>query len=58
MIPKKAHVIWLGGKEIPKKEYLFIDRNKSVLKDYDFKIWKDEEIKDLISVLVPLLYES
>ena len=49
MIPKKAHVIWLGGKEIPKKEAHFIERNKSVLKDYEFKIWKDEEIKDLIS---------
>jgi len=48
MIPKKAHVIWLGGKEIPKKESHFISKNQEILKNYQFKIWKDEEIKELI----------
>jgi mannosyltransferase OCH1-like enzyme len=50
MIPKKAHVIWLGGQEIPQKESYFIDKNKYVLKDYEFKIWNDDEIKELIAL--------
>lgn len=49
MIPKKAHAIWLGGKEMPEKESYYIAKNKSVLKEYEFKIWNDDEIKELIS---------
>lgn len=49
MIPKTANVIWLGGKDIPEKESYYIGKNQAVLKDYKFKIWKDDEVKELIS---------
>ncbi len=46
-IPKKIHQIWIGPKQIPKK---YLEWSRSWVKknpDWDYKLWTNEDIKDL-----------
>jgi mannosyltransferase OCH1-like enzyme len=43
MIPKKIHLIWLGG-EVPGKFQVLVDRIKSINSDYEIKEWNDSNI--------------
>jgi mannosyltransferase OCH1-like enzyme len=43
MIPKKIHLIWLGG-EVPGKFQVLVDRIKSINSDYEVKEWNDSNI--------------
>jgi mannosyltransferase OCH1-like enzyme len=43
MIPKKIHLIWLGG-EVPEKFQVLVDRIKSINSDYEIKEWNDNNI--------------
>jgi mannosyltransferase OCH1-like enzyme len=43
MIPKKIHLIWLGG-EVPGKFQVLVDRIKSINSDYEIKEWNDNNI--------------
>ena len=46
MIPKIIHYIWLGSK-LPKKIQNLINANNEILKDYEIKIWTDENMPKL-----------
>ena len=42
MIPKIVHYCWFGGKEMPESQQRNIVHWKSVLPDYEFKCWTEE----------------
>lgn len=46
-IPKKIHIVWLGG-ELTENYKELLQKNKSILDDYEFIIWNDENLKELI----------
>jgi mannosyltransferase OCH1-like enzyme len=46
MIPKKIHYIWLGG-EIPKKVQEVIEHNSQFFKEYEVKVWSEENMPPL-----------
>jgi len=48
MIPRKANIFWFGNKEMPAKESYCLSQNKKVLKDYEFKIWNENDFQDLV----------
>lgn len=43
MIPKKIHLIWLGG-EVPGKFHRLVERIKSINSEYDVIEWNDNNI--------------
>lgn len=47
MIPKKVHVVWLGG-PMPDRETHFLENNKKVLHDYELTLWGNDNYKDLL----------
>lgn len=47
MIPRLAHVIWVGGAPMPEKEAACLDRNRQVLSGYDFFLWGDDDVEQL-----------
>jgi mannosyltransferase OCH1-like enzyme len=47
MIPKKFHVVWLGG-EMPEKEKQFLEKNLKMLNDYEFYFWNNDTYKRLL----------
>jgi mannosyltransferase OCH1-like enzyme len=42
MIPKIIHYCWFGGNPMPKDEAAYIEGWKKILKDYEFKLWNEE----------------
>jgi len=48
MIPKKVHVVWLGG-PMPDREKRFLENNKKILHDYEVNLWGNENFLDLIN---------
>ncbi len=46
MIPKTVHYIWIGSK-IPNKIQMQIDKNSQFFKEYEVKIWTEENIPPL-----------
>ncbi|CAK7071107.1 MAG: hypothetical protein PARBA_02783 [Parabacteroides sp.] len=42
MIPKIIHLIWFGGKDIPKKYNKYIDTWKKYLPDYEIRLWNEQ----------------
>jgi len=46
-IPKKVHIVWLGG-ELSSDYRDLLEKNKTILKDYEFIIWNDDNVKELI----------
>lgn len=53
MIPKIIHQIWIGNQEIPEREKAFIEKCKNLHPDWEYKFWRNEDIKEII-----LGYES
>jgi len=47
MIPRMAHVIWVGGAPMPEKETACLERNREVLSHYDLLLWGDDDIAPL-----------
>ncbi|CDW75669.1 UNKNOWN [Stylonychia lemnae] len=48
-IPKKIHFIWIGKNDLPQNFRDFYQNQwKQTHSDYEFKIWTDEDIKDMI----------
>jgi mannosyltransferase OCH1-like enzyme len=47
MIPRVAHVIWVGGAPMPEKEAACLERNRQVLSHYDLLLWGDDDIAPL-----------
>lgn len=54
MIPKIAHVVWVGGNPMPEKEARCLERNRAVLSSYHVQLWTDDNIKDLIPDIQPI----
>jgi mannosyltransferase OCH1-like enzyme len=52
MIPRLAHVIWVGETTMPEKERACLERNRQVLSEYDFLLWGDSDI-DLLTAGLP-----
>lgn len=50
MIPRLAHSIWVGNNHIPEKEKFCLEINREKLGSfgYDFKIWTDKDVINLI----------
>tara|TARA_B100001093_G_C26796933_1_gene1001551 strand:- start:12 stop:884 length:873 start_codon:yes stop_codon:yes gene_type:complete len=46
-IPKKIHQIWLGNKKLPRKYYKWMKSWKNLNHDWEYKLWTEENIKDL-----------
>lgn len=51
MIPRVAHVIWVGGAPMPDKELFCLERNRQVLCDYELLLWGDDDIEHLVAGL-------
>lgn len=49
MIPTILHTVWVGENPIPSIESEFIENNKKILSEYTFKLWKNENIHELIT---------
>lgn len=47
LIPKKIHQIWLGQKPLPKKYLKWMDSWKKHNSDWEYKLWNEENIKEL-----------
>lgn len=47
MIPRMAHVIWVGGAPMPEKEAACLERNRQVLSHYDLLLWGDDDVAQL-----------
>ena len=47
LIPKKIHQIWLGKKKLPKKYYKWMNSWKVHNIDWEYKLWTEENIKEL-----------
>src|SRR5882672_144686 len=47
MIPRVAHVIWVGGAAMPEKETACLERNRDILSAYDLLLWGDDDIGPL-----------
>lgn len=47
MIPKKYHVVWIG-EEVPERELFFFEKSKSIVGGENIKMWRDNDIFDLI----------
>jgi len=47
LIPKVMHQIWLGPRNIPPLYQNYINECKRLHPDWDFKIWRDEDIEKL-----------
>lgn len=48
MIPKTAHIVWLGA-PMPPRETEFLEKTRSTLKDYTVNLWGNDNTNDLIS---------
>ena len=46
-IPKKIHQIWLGKKKLPAKYKIWINSWKRFNKEWEYKLWDEENIKEL-----------
>lgn len=46
ILPKKIHQIWLGG-QIPDKYKKFIETWQKLNPDWEYKLWTDEDVKNL-----------
>lgn len=44
MIPRLAHVFWVGGAPMPKKEAQCLERNAEVFGGYELVLWGDEDL--------------
>lgn len=51
MIPRVAHVIWVGGAAMPEKEAACLERNRQVLSQYELLLWGDDDIAALAAGL-------
>jgi mannosyltransferase OCH1-like enzyme len=49
MIPKIIHQIWVGDSEIPKFCLDYSKELQEMYPDYEFKIWRDEDLKEFPS---------
>ena len=47
LIPKKIHQIWLGNKKLPNRYKKWMNSWKLYNKDWDYKLWNEENIKEL-----------
>ena len=47
LIPKKIHQIWLGKEGVPKKSIKWMNSWKEFNPDWEYKLWNEENIKDL-----------
>jgi hypothetical protein len=47
MIPRKVHVVWVGPTDMPQRETLFLEKNKSRLPKYEFVLWDNQKISEL-----------
>lgn len=54
MIPKIAHVVWVGGNPMPEKEAYCLARNREVLSDYQVHLWTDDNVGELVPDIEPL----
>lgn len=46
MIPKIIHACWLGGADMPSDQKKFVGDWKSLLPDYEIKLWTEETFKE------------
>ena len=58
MIPKIIHHIWMGGKAIPEMNIQCANSIKQVNHDFEYRLWKDEEINSLIQSEFSEYYEA
>jgi mannosyltransferase OCH1-like enzyme len=58
MIPKIFHNIWLGQKKMPEEFIVFHDNWKNLHSDWEYKLWKDEDIHNLNPSIKKLIDES
>ena len=47
MIPKIIHALWLGKKEMPADQKLFVEGWKKKMPDWEVKVWRDEDLENL-----------
>jgi len=47
-IPEKIHTVWIGNNEIPEKEKQLIEKNKSIVSNYEYIIWNNDNYKELL----------
>lgn len=57
MIPKIIHHIWVGDKPLPYRAAGYISNAKVILKDFEFKLWNEENI-DFSNKFVSYCYEK
>jgi mannosyltransferase OCH1-like enzyme len=49
MIPRILHTVWVGDKKIPDRESEFIENNRKILSNYEFFLWGNDNINELVS---------
>lgn len=47
LVPKKIHQIWIGPKKLPRKYKEWMKSWQYFHKDWEYKLWTDEDIKDI-----------
>jgi len=58
MIPKIIHHIWMGNKEIPQNNIFCINTIKELHKDFEYKLWIDKDIDELMKNDFPDYYDE
>jgi mannosyltransferase OCH1-like enzyme len=57
-IPKIIHHIWMGDKEIPEVNKKCAESIKKVNNDFEYKLWKDEDVDNMMKTEFPKYYEK